>query len=146
MGAGALFEKYRGTKVLVADDEQIFHEVLNNILTSLGFEVYSAYNGQAGLAIFNEVKPQIVISDIYMPKMNGLMMARAIQKFEQDIPIIFVTGSVSENSIVFSPEIKVIRVLIKPFKLYDIIGALEKALLFLENKDKPGAASRSRPA
>ena len=142
MGAGALFQKYRGLKVLVADDEQIFHEVLNNILTSLGFEVYSAYNGQAGLALFNEVHPQIIISDIYMPKMNGLIMARAIQKIAPSIPMIFITGSVSENAIVFSPEMKVIKVLLKPFKLYDIIGALEKTLLYLEIKDEPEAAAR----
>jgi len=132
LSSGALFEKYRGIKVLVVDDEQIFHEILCSILDSLGFKWVAAYNGQEGLELFRKELPHIVISDIYMPKSNGLMMARAINKLDPYVPIILMTGSISENAIVFSPGMKVVSLILKPFKLVDVLAALEKALFDLE--------------
>ena len=128
MGSGALFEKYRGIKILIVDDEQIYHDVLRNILESLGFTVCEAYDGLEGFMTFNVEQPWVVISDLYMPKKNGLMMAREIQRISKETPIILMTGSISENSIVFSPDMKIISVILKPFKLSDIIMALEQAL------------------
>jgi len=128
LSSGALFEKYRGIKVMVVDDEKIYHDILKNILTSLGFTVCDAFDGLEALTVFREESPWIIFSDLYMPRKNGLMMAREIQRINKDVPIILMTGSISENSIVFSPDLKIISVILKPFKLSDVILALEQAL------------------
>jgi len=132
LGTGALFEKYRGMKVMVVDDQQIYHDILCSILDSLGFTWVAAFNGQAGLELYKQELPQLVISDIYMPKANGMMMARAINKIDPSTPIILMTGSMSENAIVFSPDLKIVSVILKPFKLVDMISAVEKALVYLD--------------
>ncbi|MBC8278290.1 MAG: response regulator [FCB group bacterium] len=128
MSSGALFEKYRGIKIMVVDDEKIYHDILKNILASLGFTVCEAFDGLEALTVFEDEAPWMVFSDLYMPKKNGLMMAREIQRKNKDVPIILMTGSISENSIVFSPDLKIISVILKPFKLGDVILALEQAL------------------
>jgi DNA-binding NtrC family response regulator len=74
----------------------------------------------------------MVISDLYMPKKNGLMLAREIQQQSTLTPVIIMTGSISENAVIFSPEAHITTVLMKPFKLVDVIEALYKALLELE--------------
>lgn len=128
MSSGALFEKYRGIKIMVVDDEKVYHDILRNILESLGFSVCEAFNGHEALTVFQEEAPWIIFSDLYMPRKNGLMMAREIQRKHKHVPIILMTGSISENSIVFSPDLKIISVILKPFKLSDVIMALEQAL------------------
>lgn len=135
MNSGNLFEKYRGIKVLIVDDEKIFHDILGNIMESLGFHSCFAFNGAEGLEAFKKEQPNLVMTDIYMPKKNGLMMARDIQRLNSNVPIILMTGTLSENSIVFSPDMKIVSVLMKPYKLMDILGAIEKALHMLEDSN-----------
>jgi DNA-binding NtrC family response regulator len=135
MNSGGLFEKFRGIKVLVVDDEKIFHDILRNILDSLGFESCFAFNGEEGVDVFKRESPNMVMTDIYMPRKNGIMMAREIQRLNDRIPVILMTGSLSENSIVFSPDMKVVTVLMKPFKLLDILGAIEKGLRNIDQAD-----------
>jgi len=135
MNSGALFEKFRGIKVLVVDDEKIFHDILGSILESLGFDSCFAFNGEEGLEVFKRESPQLVMTDIYMTKKNGLVLARDIQRLNERVPIILMTGSISENSIVFSPDLKIVTVLMKPFKLLDILSAVEKGLRNLDEAD-----------
>lgn len=140
MSAGVLFAKYKGAKVLVADDEPSILELIGYILESLGLECIAANDGIEGLRKYCDHSPVIVMTDLYMPKKNGLMLAQEIQAMEPDIPIIIMTGSISENSIIFSPNIHITDVLLKPFTLTDVILAMKKALQQLEDTEKEHTA------
>lgn len=132
MNASKLFEKYKGAKVLVADDEISVIELVGYILESLELKCIPANDGAEAFQKFLEHKPDIVITDLFMPKMNGLQLAQEIQKINPNIPVIVMTGSISENAVIFSPNSHIIDVVFKPFKLTDVILVLKKALMHLE--------------
>jgi len=89
---GSVMDKIR---VLIADDEYLAIEDLINIFDweQNGFEVVAtAKNGEQALQKFNKYKPEIVITDIIMPIMTGIDLAKSIRKFNKDVRIMFLTG------------------------------------------------------
>src|SRR5512142_1864559 len=82
-------------KVLVVDDDQEVSELTKFSLTSEGYEVFQAYDGAAGLNMARGMRPDLIILDIDMPKMNGLELCREIRcdKVLRLVPVIMLTGS-----------------------------------------------------
>ena len=65
-------------KVLLVDDDEFALEILTFAAQSAGFEIHKATDGRSGLALFNEVAPEVVLSDIEMPGMGGLETLKQI--------------------------------------------------------------------
>jgi len=88
-------------KILIVDDDRTTHVVLSAILEKHNFEIYSAYDGVSALDMFECVHPQIVLMDVYMPRMDGLDTAKEIKarSDENYVPIIFITSDDSAESI-----------------------------------------------
>jgi PAS domain S-box-containing protein len=86
-------------KVLVVDDVAENRAVATDLLTSLGFEVAEAADGQEGLDMARRLRPDLVLLDIAMPKLDGLDVARMLrrQALFRDVPIIAVSASVSAS-------------------------------------------------
>lgn len=84
----------RGWTVVVLDDDPDSLELVSTILTAYDANVYTASNGQAGLALLREVKPDFVISDLSMPVMDGWAFADALKKNRglAEIPVIALTA------------------------------------------------------
>jgi len=59
------------TKILVAEDDDLLRDVIYNILVLEGYEVFSTVNGRQALDSFVSVKPDLIVSDIMMPEMDG---------------------------------------------------------------------------
>ncbi len=83
--------------------------------------VVSAYDGEEGLTLFKMHRPQIVITDINMPKMDGLLMSEAIHKIDPDVIIIITTAHDERDFLHNSIKIGVFDYLIKPLKIDDLI-------------------------
>ncbi len=79
-------------KLLVIDDESIIRQRLQEIGEKQGFEVRMAADGVQGWASFKKDPPDLVILDIYMPRMNGLMVLSKIRELCPDCPVILITG------------------------------------------------------
>jgi len=84
-------------RILLVDDEDGIRKVLGLSLADRGFEVHSAENAEKALALFRELKPPIVLTDIKMPGMDGLELLRAIKAEAQDsaghdTEVILITG------------------------------------------------------
>ena len=73
--------------VLVVDDEPQITRVLRTVLTSHGYQVRTAGEGEAGLMNFAEWHPELVITDLFMPHMDGLELCRRIRAVS-NVPII----------------------------------------------------------
>lgn len=81
-------------KILVVDDEKDLVETLRFRLEAAGYEVLAAYDGMEGLKIAREKKPDLIILDVMMPKMDGYQVCRML-KFSadfKDTPIIMLTA------------------------------------------------------
>ncbi len=86
------------TKILIVDDEDKNLYLLQVLLTSNGYELNSAKNGAEALALAHQSKPDVIISDILMPVMDGFSFCRACKEDEglKDIPFIFYTATYTE--------------------------------------------------
>ncbi len=81
-------------KVLVVDDEPSITDLISLILTEKGYEVSIANDGKQGLKQFETVAPDLVITDIVMPDMEGIEFIKALVKKKKDIPIIVMSGNI----------------------------------------------------
>jgi PAS domain S-box-containing protein len=97
----AIVTGYAGArrKVLVVDDIPENRAVVVDLLVSLGFEVVEAANGEDGLEMAQRLRPDLILTDIAMPKLDGLEVARRLRQQEEfgEVPIIALSASVSDS-------------------------------------------------
>ena len=79
-------------KILFIDDEEGIRKVMSVTLEDAGYEVVTAYDGENGLRLCKEISPHIVITDVRMPKMDGIQVLEAVKKFDPDIEVIVATA------------------------------------------------------
>lgn len=91
--------------ILVVEDEPTMLRLIQEALEDAGHKVLSAPNGSAGLKAFESNKEDIrlVITDLMMPKLNGVEMARMIRKESSTVPILFISGYADD--LVFEDEV-----------------------------------------
>ncbi len=82
-------------KILIIEDEEILLDLLKKKLSDLGYEVYTAKDGEAGLEAVKEIVPDLILLDIIMPKMGGFEVMERLQEDEslKTIPIIVISNS-----------------------------------------------------
>jgi len=87
--------QHKKSKILVADDSNLQRLMLAEIFAQAGHEVFLAENGEEAVHIFKNEAPDLVVLDIFMPKMDGIDAATEIQKVlgNKYVPIVFITGS-----------------------------------------------------
>lgn len=139
MGRGTLFKRCRGLKALVVDDEDIQRDLMTKTLRVFGFNTFTAHNAFEGLEKFREEKPDILVTDLFMPGWNGIELARKVLEIDPDIPLIIMTGSPFDVSDFTSSGARISSVLKKPFTTNEVEIALEKAL---DEKDEIQAKTK----
>ncbi len=82
-------------RVLVVDDEPSLRQLYVEMLTSEGYEVKEAGNGQEGLVVCASFKPQLILLDLMMPIMNGIAMLQKLRESPEfkDLPVIVLTNA-----------------------------------------------------
>ncbi len=120
---------YTGLKVLIIEDRReniIF--LANNILKPKGFEVITATDGESGLRKALEEKPDIIITDLKLPRMHGLDVLADLQDRGSTTPSIVMTFHGSEETAIKAFRLGAKDYLIKPFQIDDVEAALERAI------------------
>lgn len=79
-------------KVLIVEDDKDFLAILEIKFLSEGFSVVSAEDGQQGVSMAQSEKPDVIISDVVMPRMDGIEMAKKIRETDKKTVIIFLTN------------------------------------------------------
>jgi signal transduction histidine kinase len=79
-------------KLLLVDDEEGIRKVLSISLADSGYQVWAAQSGEEALRLFREIRPQIVLTDIKMPGMDGIELLQRIKKEDPDTEVIMITG------------------------------------------------------
>ncbi len=126
-------------KVLVVDDEASIRNVVRTYLEYHGLTVKDAPDGDAALGIIERENFDVVLSDIMMPKMDGLTLAGEIQKIQPGVMVILMTGYASVNTAVDAIKKDVFDYILKPFQnmqivLQSIKRAIERKHLIAERR------------
>lgn len=111
---------------LIIDDSEINREILSFYLEELEFETYFANNGQKGLDVFEETRPNIVFLDIVMPKLSGLDVLKEIKSIDPATVVIMVSSYVSKHNIQKAKELKANWFLMKPFTKEKLVEVTER--------------------
>ncbi len=121
--------------VLYVEDEKDTRETAIRSLSRVGFaNIYQAENGLEGLAVFKEKRPQIVISDIQMPIMNGLEMVKEILEVADDTHVVLTTAFGDQEYFMRSIELRIDKYLMKPIDITQLLEALYEACMQIEQK------------
>jgi len=118
------------TKILVAEDDALLRDVINNILTLEGYEVFTTVNGRQALDSFVTVKPDLIISDIMMPEMDGFELLEEIRALPLGVtmPFLFLTARTERADIKKARALGVDDYLFKPFDAWELIEAVRTRL------------------
>ena len=81
-----------GKTILVVDDDELVLASVRDTLESLGYQVHTATDGRRGLRQFDAVQPDLVISDIVMPEMEGIEFVRELRRRNPDTPLVVMSG------------------------------------------------------
>lgn len=108
-------------KVLVVDDEQSLRELIKTYLEYSKLTVDTASDGVEALEMLENENYDVVLSDIQMPRMNGLALAEEVRRIQPDTSMILMTGYASVNSAVEAIKISVFDYILKPFQNMQIL-------------------------
>jgi two-component system response regulator RegX3 len=115
------------TTVLVVEDEDSFVEALTIGLKREGFRVHVARDGAQALAVFDVVKPDLVLLDVMLPKVSGIDVCRELRSRSR-VPIIMVTAKGSEIDTVVGLEVGADDYVTKPYRLRELVARIRAVL------------------
>jgi two-component system KDP operon response regulator KdpE len=124
MDMGMAMDKSR---VLVVDDEPQITRVLKTVLTSQGYQVRTAAEGESALSSLDEWHPELVITDLYMPRMNGVELCRRIRAVST-VPIIVLSVKGEERTKVEALDSGADDYVTKPFGTDELLARVRAAL------------------
>ena len=110
--------------ILLVEDEPDLVLIIRNTLTSQGFNVRTAMDGEEGLRKFYSEKPDVLVADVMMPKMDGFTMVRQIRQTDQQTPVLFLTARSAIDDVVEGFELGANDYLKKPFGMMELIVRL----------------------
>ncbi len=114
--------------VLYVEDEDEIRDVLARSLKRITKEVYLATNGKEGLEAFKEYNPDIIVTDIKMPLMDGLAMSKEVKDINPSIPIIITTAFSDKEFLFEAINIGINRYITKPINLKNLMRTLSESV------------------
>ncbi len=117
-------------KILLVDDEAGFAELMRDLLTMDGYEVEVAHDGLEGIEKLQSFSPEVIISDIVMPRSSGFDMFKKIKSdaATASIPFLFITGFQDDRVLQEARKIGVFGILRKPIDIEQIEARLKELL------------------
>lgn len=115
-------------RILLIDDDDDVRRDYSRLLKSLGFEVEAAADGTTALQLLSRRPFDVVVTDIHMPKMNGMEFLRAIRERDLDIPVVLMTGSPDITSAVDAVEYGATRYMVKPVDREAMAAVVRRAI------------------
>ena len=116
------------SRILVADDEGSLRNVLSSELSSNGYEVATAADGQEAVSIIEKSPFDLVLLDIKMPKMDGFEVLRYVKKSHPGMKVIMLTGYADLKNAIESKRHGAEDFVSKPYDLVDLLTTIERVL------------------
>lgn len=118
-------------KILLIEDDKLFRSIICQLLITKPYQVITAENGQVGLRLAAELEPDLIISDMYMPYLDGdevLKQLRANVK-TANIPFILLTSEDDSDMRSYGLRLGANDYLVKPFKFSELLNAIARQLV-----------------
>lgn len=131
-------EVLKNITVLYVEDESVLQVGTTETLELFDINVICAQNGEEGLSTYKSMKDKIdlVLTDIKMPKLNGIDMIKGIREINKEIPVIITTAHQETNFLMKSIELNINAYVLKPIDIYKLKDTLIKAMESKVLKDK----------
>ena len=128
--------------ILIVDDERPIRYTLRRLLETFGYAVQEAESGKEALELSGRVSIDLVVTDLKMPEMDGLTLARHLLEENPDRPVILMAAnSVYKQMQEMAAEIGVYGYLAKPFEIKDMMSDIRRAL---ESRPAPRPGSEKK--
>lgn len=128
------------SKLLLADDSVTIQKVVELILSEEGFEIKTTNNGEEALSLISSFRPDVILADIEMPKLNGYQLCEKIKQDTsmRDVPVILLAGAFEPINKELAQRVKADDFIIKPFESQDLINKIRSALAapYVSNSEK----------
>lgn len=115
-----------GARILVVDDSRAVREALQMVLEMEGWEVETACDGRQALARIAASRPDLIVTDLQMPTMDGRELADRVHAQDRDIPVVFITAGGNARAAAEAHEVA--GYLEKPFAPADLISLIDRLL------------------
>lgn len=126
-----LFASLAMTKILFIEDEPMLQKTLGDILQQEGYEILVAYDGKVGLEMVQKEKPDLVLLDLILPKMDGFAVLQEMRKnpATKEIPVIVLTNLEGTSDVERVLELGATTYLVKAnYDLQDVVAKVKQAL------------------
>jgi putative nucleotidyltransferase with HDIG domain len=117
-----------GEKILIVDDEEMIRDLCYHILSAEGYQVMTAPNGKAALEELSRNMTDLLITDIKMPRMDGMELFEQVKGLNRDIVTIFITGHGTIDTAIESLMSGVDGFVLKPFTQEELLGTVERSM------------------
>jgi YesN/AraC family two-component response regulator len=117
--------------VLYVEDDAITREEISYFLMRRVRAVLTAKNGEEGFALFRNKRPDLIVTDIAMPVMDGIVMAKAIREIDRGVPIILTTAHSDATFMLDVSEIGNTQCVVKPISTEKLASALDTSAAFI---------------
>jgi two-component system, chemotaxis family, chemotaxis protein CheY len=117
--------------ILVVDDETTFRLFVRQCLETIGYCVFEARNGSEGITVYEEYKPDLIITDIFMPVKGGLSLIRELRSQDARVKIIAMSGGsmvMTGDFLKYARDFGVAATLHKPFSAEKLAETVENLL------------------
>jgi putative two-component system response regulator len=132
-------EGFGGLRVLVVDDDPAIRRVLRDTLKPLSPELREAGDGVAALQVLAEWRPDVVLCDLQMPRMDGLEVLRQVRATDDTVAFLILTGAGTTEDAIDALRLQADDYLVKPFHIDEVTLAVERAVthrrLIRENRE-----------
>ncbi|WP_243313227.1 response regulator [Fundidesulfovibrio agrisoli] len=116
-----------GEKVLLVDDDDAIREILGLSIADLGYDVFTAANGEEAIASFKLNEPSIVLTDIKMPGMDGIELLRRLKQLDPEAEVIMISGHGDMDLALKSLQYEALDFITKPIRDELLVSALKRA-------------------
>jgi len=127
-----LINKLQSLTLLYVEDEIGIRENIADSLRYYVHEVYEANDGKEGYEIYEQKAPDIILSDIHMPNINGLEFIKKVRKTNRHIPVVMMTAHTDKDYLLDAVELHMEKYIIKPIDIDELFEALIKCVDVLD--------------
>ncbi len=115
-------------RILIVDDEIAIVDILKSFLEEKEHKVFTAYDGEEAVEVTKRERPHVILLDIYLPKMDGIQVLKAVREFDDTIGIIIMTGFREKDVAQEALKLGAFDYINKPFDFDYLERALETKL------------------